>query len=108
MSEQTVKDAFKYVSLANFGLSKTEKYDTDTYLHMGNVVSDLFLASLLSEMDETKAKRVISKIESFKRMAIETSDSGSLASHPFYFTSRVSGVINLANALRSNDTPHDE
>ncbi|MFM1453210.1 hypothetical protein [Yersinia vastinensis] len=103
MHNQQIKNTLAYMSGVCMGEQVKEKeYNTDDYLAMSAVVSDIFVASLLSELDEATAKRVTDNIESVMKIALSSTDV-SLASHPHYVRGRADGIIKLAFAMKSSE-----
>ncbi|HFW3088561.1 TPA: hypothetical protein ACIBE3_002091 [Salmonella enterica subsp. enterica serovar Reading] len=94
---QELEDKIVFLSALWFDGSATDPVERQKSYH-GDVISDMFIASIISNLDTVTATRIISDMKELADIVSKSTRTGLVESN---IDHRINGVNALAEALRS-------
>ncbi|EGF0850581.1 hypothetical protein LDR16_001107 [Salmonella enterica] len=101
---QEIEDKIVYLSSLNFDGEDPLKNRSSYY---GDVMSDMFIASIISNLDKATSSRVVEdmrKLVDISAMSTRTE----LAIYPVYIKRRLNGINLMAETLRASHEQADQ
>ncbi|EBA9762805.1 hypothetical protein HCO87_004011 [Salmonella enterica subsp. enterica serovar Reading] len=95
---QELEDKIVYLSCLSFdGEDPLEKRNS----YYGDVMSDMFIASIISNLDKATASRVVEDMRKLVDISAMSTRTG-LAGYPVYIRHRLNGINLMAETLRAS------
>ena len=101
MHNDDIKTALVCLGGFNAASENDEHYDTDKHLNVSTLTTDIFIASLLCELSDQAANRVLENINLLIGMGATNKDM-SMPNHAVYAKGRTKSIIDLVRAMKSS------
>ncbi|ELW8952134.1 hypothetical protein ACS765_16600 [Yersinia enterocolitica] len=106
MHNDDIKNALVCLASFNAGAEKDKHYNTDKHLNISTLTTDIFIASLLSELSDQSADKVFTNINMLIEMGTTNVDM-SMPNQAVYAKGRAQSIISLVRAMKSSDQSRD-